>query len=96
MRYDYQGFPCADESIDILQLPVECSNSLKRTGIEHVGDILDMYARIRTDTAIVNGIRMSLECYSTVFRKLIAIDCCPWRNEVETWLIKWVENIDSD
>jgi len=87
--YGYPGFSYADESINVLNIPENCMNVLKRTGIEYIGDLLDVYARYRLDPMSISG--FSVKCISPIFRELITIDGCPWRDEIEEWLVKWVE-----
>lgn len=83
----YPDFPDANTSIDTLRVPEECINAMKRLGIEYVGDMLDVYARL----PLPSHVRMSSKCYSQVFRKIIALDGCTWRDEIEKWLVDWVE-----
>lgn len=84
--YGYPEFPDANKSIEELNVPVECINAMKRVGIEYVGDMLDVFARLPGP-----GFRMSSSCYSQVFREIVSLDRCPWRNEIEKWLVDWVE-----
>lgn len=85
--YGYTDFPEAQLSIDELNLPEECSNALRRTGIELIGDVLDVFARIPN----VAGPRMSSNCLSVIFRNVLSIDGCPMAEEIEKWLVEWVE-----
>ena len=90
--YGYPGFPDAENKIDTLNIPQECLNALKRTGIEYIGDVLDVYVRINIGAAMDGFPRMSSVCYSVIFREIIVLDGCPWRDEIEDWLVKSVEN----
>lgn len=85
--YGYPNFPSANKSIDDLNLPGECLKGLQRTGIEYIGDVLDIYARSRSGGA-TGALRISLKCYSIIFRKIISLEGCPWQDEIEDWLIR--------
>lgn len=87
--YGYPDFPEAQWKIEKLNLSIKCYNALKRTGIEYVGDLLDVYARYRLDPMTMSWLR--IECISPVFRNLIAIEDCPWHKEIEEWVVKWIE-----
>jgi len=66
--YGYPDFPDASKSIEELSVPDECMKAMKRVGIQYVGDMLDVYARLPG-----HGFRMSLKCYSLVFREIIVL-----------------------
>ena len=83
----YPYFPDANTSIDTLNVPDEGMNAMKRVGIKYIGDVLDVYARLPGP-----GIRISSKCLSLIFRQVIVLDGCPWRDEIEDWLVKSVEN----
>jgi hypothetical protein len=86
--YGYPDFSEAQLSIDELNLPYECSNALRRTGIELIGDVLDVIARI----FLAGGMgapRMSPQCYPIVLRTLLSVDGCPMREEMQQWLDEW-------
>ena len=89
--YGYPDYPCAYIPIDELAVPEECKSQMKRLGLELVGDILDLYQNIGAGAMDV-GVGISSKCYSSIFRYLLEIECCPWPDEVEEWLVNWVEN----
>ncbi len=86
----YPNFPEAQWKIEKLDLPVECYNALKRTGIEYIGDILDWVSRV-LDAMTSGSFRMSASCYPIIFRSLLAFDNCPMREDMEKRLAKWDE-----
>ena len=84
--YGYPDFPCADTPIDDFDIPDECRRKLIRTGIEYIGDVLDVYARIHEGPPMDGFPLMGDECYTVIVQKLIAIDCWPWPEETARWL----------
>jgi len=81
----YSDFPEAQWKIEKLNLPIECYNALKRTGIDYIGDVLDFGLRIVSGGSI-GTLRMDGACYGTILRILLSIDSCPMREEFEHWL----------
>jgi len=84
--YGYPDFPDADTHIDALNLPLECSNALKRVGVEYIGDVLDIFARLPD-----SGPWMNVRCYVILFCAILQYENCPWRDDIEDWLVTRVE-----
>lgn len=85
--YGYPDFPCANNSIDDLDIPDECLQMLKRTGLEYIGDLLDVFARIHTSIGLMDGFpRMNAKCYAATVRALVEFGCWPWPEESSRWL----------
>ncbi len=85
----YIDFPDANTSIETLDVPEECITAMKRFGIEYIGDMLDVYRRMPIGVDVLA--RMGSDCISQVYREIITFSDCPWRGEIENWLVKWVE-----
>jgi len=81
----YPDFLEAQWKVEKLNLPRECYNALKRTGIEYIGDVLDFGKRIVSGGSI-GTLRMDGACYSIILRALLSIESCPMREEFESWL----------
>ena len=74
--YGYPDFPDANTSVDTLHIPEECMKAIKRSGIEYIGDMLDVYARV--GAGVMDGFpRMSSKCISLIYREIITLEGCP-------------------
>lgn len=85
----YPDFPDANTSIDTLNVPDECITAMKRFGIEYVGDMIDVYGRMPIGVDVL--VRMGSKCISHVFREIIVMEGCPYHDDIEKWLVEWVE-----
>lgn len=85
----YPNFPSANKSIEDLNIPDECLKGLRRTGIEYIGDVLEVYQRNR-NPSLMDGFfpRMSRKCRSIIYRQIISLEGCPKQDEIKNWLVK--------
>jgi hypothetical protein len=75
LDYDYPDFPCVNQSIDALDIDLECITQMKNLGMRYIGDILEDWERVRD--VFIGSPKFRWECRVATYLYLAEIGCWP-------------------